>query len=97
MAKKKPLFHLFFIYSTSCTLPERGKLRSDLRVTKSTRRLLQTNSFWWRKSKNERGVWGVHSLKGSLSDRKASTTHYQYVGFCINRAPREHKHAYISV
>ena len=81
MATKKPLFHLFFIYShiqASClhhfvktpTLPEQGKLPSDLRVAKSRRRLIQTNSFWWRKSKNTRKkLWDVHSLKESLSVR----------------------------
>lgn len=61
---------LFHHFANTPTLPEQGKLPSDFRVAKSRRRLIQTNSFWWRKSKNKRKkLWDVHSLKESLSVR----------------------------
>ena len=75
---KKNLFIYSHIQATSCfhhfantpTLSEQGKLPSHLRVAKSRRRLIQTNSFWWSKNKLKK-LWDVHSLKGSLSDRPA--------------------------
>ena len=63
MAKK----NLYFIFSSFIHI---FILPSDLRVAKSRRRLIQTNSFWWRKSKNKRKkLWDVHALKESLSVR----------------------------